>query len=60
MLRLGTPVKINGRDAMVVARTLAGDPRYDVRFTDGTVLKYVKEEDLEPAVADGAAARPMR
>lgn len=59
MLRLGTPVKINGREALVVARTLAGDPRYDVRFADGTVEKYVKEQDLEP-VAGGAGGNPVR
>lgn len=59
MLRLGTPVKIKGRDALVVARTLAGDPRYDVRLADGTVMKYLKEEDLEPVAAgpSGGTAR---
>lgn len=59
MLRLGTPVRMNGRDALVVARTLAGDPRYDLRFEDGTVLKYVREEDMEP-VAGRAAGGPVR
>lgn len=47
MLRLGTRVKLDGQEAMIVARTLAGVPRYDVRLSDGRVVKYAFETDLE-------------
>lgn len=56
MLRLGTAVRLNGRDGMVVARTLTKDPYYDVRLDDGTVVKYVKEADLEPTGSGGLRA----
>lgn len=47
MLRLGTKVKLDGQEAMIVARTLAGVPRYDVRLSDGRVVKYAFETELE-------------
>jgi len=52
MLRLGTRVRIDGQDALVVARTLAGVPNYDVRLSDGRLIKYAAESDLE--VIEGA------
>jgi len=60
MLRLGTRVRVGGQEALVVARTLAGVPRYDVRLNDGTVVKYALEADLEVADTDEAAAPPLR
>ena len=47
MLRLGTKVRIGGQDALVVARTLAGVPTYDVRLNDGRLIKYAAGADLE-------------
>ncbi|HEY0835571.1 MAG TPA: hypothetical protein VGE72_16835 [Azospirillum sp.] len=47
MLRLGTKVRIGGQEALVVARTLAGVPSYDVRLSDGRLVKYAAESDLE-------------
>ena len=58
MLRLGTRVRLAGQDAMVVARTLAGVPRYDVRFSDGQLAKYVFEAELEVIGADEIMAPP--
>jgi len=52
MLRLGTKVRIDGQEALVVARTLAGVPNYDVRLSDGRLVKYAAESDLE--VVEGA------
>lgn len=66
MLRLGTRVRINGRNALVIARTLAGVPRYDVRLDDGQLVKYAFESELEvvgsneimaPALRDPARGR---
>lgn len=47
MLRLGTKVRVDGQEAVVVARTLAGAPKYDVRLADGRLIKYASESDLE-------------
>ncbi|AWK87237.1 hypothetical protein [Azospirillum thermophilum] len=47
MIPLGSTVMFRGRPALVVARTLAGTPSYDLRFEDGTVAKYVAEADLD-------------
>jgi len=56
MLRLGTKVRFDGQDAMVVARTLAGVPRYDLRLDDGQLVKYALEADLEVVSADAIMA----
>lgn len=56
MLRLGTKVRFGGQDAMVVARTLAGIPRYDLRLDDGHLVKYALEADLEVVSTDGIMA----
>ncbi|MDQ2102549.1 hypothetical protein [Azospirillum isscasi] len=52
-----------GQDALVVARTLAGEPTYDIRLADGRLIKYAAESDLEPIEGGGAepsatSARP--
>ncbi len=65
MLRLGTPVNVQGRDGLgregtIVARTLAGERLYDVRLADGSVLNYVRESDLEPMPASLALASRRR
>ena len=60
MLRLGTKVRINGRDALVVARTLAGVPRYDVRLDDGQVVKYAFESELEVVGTSEVMATTLR
>lgn len=46
MIALGTTVLYRGRPALVVARTMAGAPTYDLRLEDGAVVKYVEEADL--------------
>lgn len=59
MIALGTTVLYRGRPALVVARTMAGSPTYDLRQEDGTVVKYVAESDLDrPADADPPAKVP--
>jgi len=40
---------------MVVARTLTADAFYDVRFDDGSVVKYLREQDLDPILAEAAS-----
>ena len=60
MLRLGTKVRLGGQDALVVARTLAGVPRYDVRLDDGRLVKYALEADLEVIAAEGIVAPTLR
>ncbi len=60
MLRLGTKVRLGGQDAMVVARTMAGVPRYDVRLSDGQLVKYAFESELEVVGADEAIAPALR
>ena len=60
MLRLGTGVKVSGRDAVIIARTLCGTPRYDVRLRDGSLLSYVSEADIEvPPQTDTQTPRPQ-
>ncbi|AWJ91578.1 hypothetical protein Sp245p_17230 (plasmid) [Azospirillum baldaniorum] len=58
MLRLGTRVRFAGQEALVVARTLAGEPTYDIRLADGRLIKYAAESDLEPIEGDGSAPPP--
>lgn len=60
MLRLGTRVRMAGQDGLVVARTLAGTPAYDLRLADGRVVKYAAETDFEVIESDASArhARP--
>lgn len=58
MLRLGTRVRFAGQDALVVARTLAGEPTYDIRLADGRLIKYAAESDLEPIEGDGSEPSP--
>jgi len=50
-LKLGTWVRVKGRDGMVVARTLSSEMLYDVRFPDGSVTNYLHAADLEPPAA---------
>ncbi|WP_264662021.1 hypothetical protein [Azospirillum canadense] len=52
MLRLGTKVRHQGREAMVIARTLGGSQSYDLRLIDGTIVKYASEEDCEVVAGD--------
>jgi len=47
MLRLGTRVRHRGRDAMVIARTFCGNPSYDLRLIDGTIVKYASADECE-------------
>ncbi|CAO3453129.1 hypothetical protein [Azospirillum argentinense] len=54
MLRLGTRVRFAGQEALVVARTLAGEPTYDIRLADGRLIKYAAASDLEPIEGDGS------
>lgn len=56
MLRLGTRVRFAGQDALVVARTLAGEPTYDIRLADGRLIKYAAECDLE--LIEGEESQP--
>lgn len=56
MIRLGTKIWYRGRTAMVVARTLAGNPTYDIRFADGGVVKYVPASDFEVVASEATAA----
>lgn len=58
MLRLGTRVRMAGQDGLVVARTLAGAPTYDLRLADGRVVKYVDEADFEVVDAGDAPHGP--
>lgn len=63
MLRLGTWVKYAGQDALVVARTLASEPTYDIRLADGRLVKYAAGSDLELIEGDvshspATSARP--
>ncbi|MDW7551765.1 MULTISPECIES: hypothetical protein [Azospirillum] len=56
-------MRFAGQEALVVARTLAGEPTYDIRLADGRLIKYAAESDLEPIEGDGpdsapASARP--
>ena len=60
MVRLGTRVRLGGQDARVVARTLAGVPRYDVRLDDGQLVKYAVESDFEVIGADETMAPALR
>ncbi|HYG87123.1 MAG TPA: hypothetical protein VD978_12765 [Azospirillum sp.] len=60
MLRLGTGVKVGGCDAVIIARTLCGAPRYDVRLRDGSVLSYVPEADIEVLPPEPAAQMNAR
>ncbi|WP_084536807.1 hypothetical protein [Azospirillum halopraeferens] len=53
MLRLGTKVRLQGQEALIVARTLVGTPRYDVRLADGRLVKYAVETDFEWPAGDG-------
>ncbi|WP_207483561.1 hypothetical protein [Arenibaculum pallidiluteum] len=56
MIKLGTRVRVRGREGMLVARTLSSETLYDVRFPDGTVTKYLRAVDLERwTVADTTA-----
>ncbi|WP_207457495.1 hypothetical protein [Azospirillum sp. SYSU D00513] len=47
MLRLGTKVRIDGLNALIVARTLTAAPKYDLRLSDGRIIKYASEADFE-------------
>lgn len=60
MLRLGTKVRLGGQEAMVVARTMAGVPRYDVRLSDGQLVKYAFESELEVIGGDEVMAPVLR
>ncbi|WP_155524487.1 hypothetical protein [Oleisolibacter albus] len=48
---MGTKVRFKGREGTVVGRVLSGEPSYDIRLQDGTIVKYVAEADLEPVPA---------
>ncbi|WP_237905941.1 hypothetical protein [Azospirillum brasilense] len=51
-------MRFAGQEALVVARTLAGEPTYDIRLADGRLIKYAAESDLEPIEGDGSAPPP--
>jgi hypothetical protein len=53
MLALGRSVTIKGRQGLVVARTFENDPRYDIRFSEGNVIKYVTEEEIDEVTGWG-------
>jgi hypothetical protein len=53
MLALGRTVNIKGRSGLVVARTFENSPRYDIRFTEGNVVKYVREEEIDEVTGWG-------
>ncbi|HYE49773.1 MAG TPA: hypothetical protein VEB20_09300 [Azospirillaceae bacterium] len=48
MYRLGCKVRVRGQEGTLIGRVLLGNPSYDVRLNDGTLVKYVPERDLEP------------
>lgn len=50
MVRLGTPVRWSGHEGRVIARTMSGEPFYDLRLADGRIVHYVREADLAPAI----------
>ncbi|MCW2243809.1 hypothetical protein M2351_008470 [Azospirillum canadense] len=52
-------MRMAGQDGLVVARTLAGTPAYDLRLADGRVVKYAAETDFE-VVEPGDAPRGAR
>lgn len=52
MLRLGAKVRIQGQDAMIVARTLGAVAHYDLRLRDGTIIHYASAADFELAEVD--------
>ncbi|WP_448206172.1 hypothetical protein [Azospirillum sp. sgz302134] len=58
MLGLGTKVRHQGREAMVIARTLGGSRYYDLRLIDGTIVKYAAEEDCEVIAPGGSGFAP--
>lgn len=47
MLSLGKKVRLKGQAGMVIARTLSGEPTYDVRLADGSLVRYIRESELE-------------
>jgi hypothetical protein len=61
MLRLGTKVRYDGRDAFIVGRTIESEPRYDLLFPDTRRIQpYIPEPhlDLAPNGDSGAESRP--
>lgn len=58
MLRLGTRVRLDGQDALIVARTLASQPKYDLRLADGRIVKYAAEADLDVGGTDDPPGGP--
>jgi hypothetical protein len=61
MLRLGTKVRYDGRDAFIVGRTIEPEPRYDLLFPDTRRIQpYIPEPhlDLAPNGDNGAESRP--
>ncbi|WP_449227856.1 hypothetical protein [Azospirillum argentinense] len=51
-------MRFAGQEALVVARTLAGEPTYDIRLADGRLIKYAAASDLEPIEEDGPDSPP--
>lgn len=45
---LGTPVEVNGRVGRVMGRTVEAEPRYEVRFTDGSTEQEVPAAKVWP------------
>lgn len=58
MLRLGTRVRLRNESGVVIARTLAGVTKYDVRLDDGRLVKYALDDEL--AVAESADSLPKQ
>ncbi len=48
MVRLGTKVRYGGRDALVVARTIESEPKYDLLFPDTChIQQYIPGPSLD-------------
>jgi hypothetical protein len=47
MLKLGTPVRYQGQQGRVIARTFGRERFYDLNLADGRTLRYICESDLE-------------
>ncbi len=56
MYRLGSRVRVRGKEGVLIGRLLLANPSYDVRMADGTLLKYIPEAEIEPVQEPAARA----
>ena len=56
MYRLGSRVRVRGKEGVLIGRLLLANPSYDVRMADGTLLKYIPEAEIEPVPEPAARA----